>query len=307
MAPSRTPTAVHVKARSFAVEQAQAQLKHLTLQIGRALKSCSADAVHDVRVAIRRFTRAVAVCRPYFHVADLRKSRKRLKKIMNDAGDVRNCDIALKFVARFRVPHTPALRSKLRNRRVELARLLVADLRQWRERRSSVKWRTTLKSPSTPAKDALGEEPSQEMAHRVLMRGVKDFLKQGDRASSAQASPKELHQFRIFAKKFRYSLELLQPLYGSSLDPMVANIKHVSALLGDINDCVTAAEILTEYKGGHRLVDRLKKRQHKKTEEFRKYWKEFSHLERSKSVEPQGLKKPVRSAATRNSRRESAA
>ncbi|HTB12138.1 MAG TPA: CHAD domain-containing protein [Bryobacteraceae bacterium] len=306
MAPSRTPNAVHVKARSFAVEQAQAQLKHLTVQISRGVKSCSAGAVHDVRVAIRRFTRAVAVCRPYFHAADLRKNRKRLKKIMTEAGDVRNCDIALKFIVRFRVPQAPALRSKLRSRRTELARLLVADLRKWRERGSSVKWRATLKSPATPAKD-LGEEPSQEMAHRLLMRGVKDFLRQGDRASSSQASPKELHHFRIFAKKFRYSLELLQPLYGSSLDPMVANIKHVSALLGDINDCVTAVEIFSEYKGGQRLVDRLKKRQHKKTEEFRKYWKEFSRGEQAKSVEPQELKKPVANAATRSSRRESAA
>ena len=133
----------------------------------------------------------------------------------------------------------------------------------------SVKWRATLESPSTPAKQALGEEPSQEMAHRLLMDGMKDFLKRGNAASSSEASSEQLHHFRIFSKKFRYSLELFRPLYGSSLDPMVANIKRVSALLGDINDCVTAAEIIAEYKGGNRLVDRLKKRQHKKTEEFR--------------------------------------
>jgi CHAD domain-containing protein len=297
MAQPRTPDpAAGGEARQFAVQQADRQLKHLSLQINRAIKSSNAGAVHDVRVAIRRFTQAVAVCRPYFHATDLPKNRRRLKKIMSGAGEVRNCDVALKFTAKFRVPHAVLLRSKLQSRRKESERLLVTELRKWTGRRMLIKWRAALNSAPASRED----EEIHKLARRALGRIAKDFLKQGNEASSADASPKVLHHFRIVAKKFRYALELFQLLYDA-LNAIVASIKRAHALLGDINDCVTVADIVSRYKGGHALVERLKKRQHKKTEEFRKYWKEaFSDGERLRSdidhlqrPEQPALKKPA--------------
>jgi CHAD domain-containing protein len=123
------------------------------------------------------------------------------------------------------------------------------------------------------------------MAQHALDRIGKDFFERGNEAASPKASPLDMHRFRIVAKKFRYTLELFQPL-----SPLVERIKRVSALLGDINDCVTAAAIVPP------LAAHLKKRQRKKTEEFRQYWaSEFAKLR----------KKPIVSAFT--SRRESAA
>jgi CHAD domain-containing protein len=286
-------------ARQFAVEQANNHLKHLTLQMNRAIKSCSAGAVHDVRVAIRRFSQAVAVCRSYFDAADLPKNR-RIKKVMNGAGEVRNCDIALKFVAKFREPHAIHLRAKLQGRRKESATLLVADLRKWKDRRMPVKWRAALNSP--PAKEV--NEPVRELAQRALSRTAKEFLKRGNEATSADASPKLLHRFRIEAKKFRYALELFEPLYRSTLEPIVESIKRLSTLLGDINDCVTVSEMVAEYKGGKSVADRLKKRQHKKAEEFREYWKEFSAsdrlsgLDKLRQTDPQAVRKPAASSSS---------
>lgn len=304
MAQSRIPDpAASGEARQFAVQQADRQLKHLSLQISRAVKSCNAGAVHDVRVAIRRFTQAIAVCRAYFHAADLPKNRRRLKKFMSGAGEVRNCDVALKFTAKFKVPHAVQLRSKLQSRRKESERLLVTELKKWTDRRMPVRWRAALNSAAASRED----EAIHELARRALGRIAKDFLKQGNEASSAEASPNVLHHFRIVAKKFRYALELFQPLYDA-LDPIVASIKRAHALLGDINDCVTVADIISEYKGGKPLADRLKKRQHKKTEEFRKYWKEaFSDGERLRSdidhlqrPEQQPLKKPAARIASQH-------
>jgi triphosphatase len=299
MAQSSIREEAHGEARHFAVDQAHRQLRHLALKINRAIKSCNADAVHEVRVAIRRFTQAIAVCRTCFRETDMPKNRRRLKKIMSEAGEVRDIDVALKFIARFRVPHAVHLRSKLQSLREESARLLVAELRKWTDRRMSFKWRAALKSAPMPDKDARSEEATHELAQRALGRIAKDFLKQGNEASSPGASPKGLHQFRIVAKKFRYALELFQPLYGSSLDAVVARIKHASALLGDLNDCVTVAGIVAQYKGGNRLADRLKRRQHKKTEEFRKYWtEEFSDGERLRHSIDRLNKKPVGSSRT---------
>ena len=106
------------EAREFAVAQAHRQLKHLGLQINRAIKTSNAGAVHDIRVAIRRFSQALSLCHTYFPHGEMPKHR-RLKKIMNSAGDVRNCDVALKLVTKFRVPQAVHLRSKLQSRRKE--------------------------------------------------------------------------------------------------------------------------------------------------------------------------------------------
>jgi CHAD domain-containing protein len=299
MAQPRIPqTSANGEAREFAVGQAHRQLKHLGLQISRAIKSCNPGAVHDIRVAIRRFSQAIALCHAYFPGGGMPRHRRRLKKIMNGAGDVRNCDVALKLVSKFRVPHAVHLRSKLQTRRKESAGQLVTELRKWTGRRISFKWKAALDSTPEPGK----KETIHQLARRTLGRGAKDFLKQGNEASSPDASAKGLHRFRIASKKFRYALELFQPLYESSLNPVVAGIKGVSALLGDLNDCVTVADMVADYKGGNRLADRLKKRQDKKTEEFRKYWKqEFSDGDRLRGTidhlkSPETPKKPVASS-----------
>jgi CHAD domain-containing protein len=289
-------------ARRFTVGQARTHLRRLALQIGRAIKACDPDAVHDVRVAIRRFTRAIAVCQPYVRAADMRKNRRRLKKIMTVAGEVRNCDVALKLIAKLRIPQTRTLRLRVQRRRRLSALELTSELKKWRDRRKSIQWSAALRSP----KDASPQESIQEVSRRLLARGMKDFLEQGKAASSPDASPERLHSFRIGAKKFRYTLELFQPLYGASLDPIVASMKSVSTLLGDINDCVTVAALAAKYDGSERLAERLKKRQDKTAEEFREYWKGLK-LGRSLDalLEPAAPKKPV--ASSERARRKSVA
>jgi CHAD domain-containing protein len=298
MAHSRITDQAGVDARHFAVQQAHQQLRHLGLQINRAIKSSSAVAVHDVRVAIRRFTQTIAVGRAYFH--DLPKHR-RIKKMMTAAGEVRNCDVALKLIAKSRVPHSVQLRAKMQSRRKESARLLALELRKWTERKIALQWRAALTSTGTD------DEAVHQLAQRTLGRIAKDFLKQGNEASTAGASPKVLHRFRIAAKKFRYALELFQPLYEPALDPIVQSIKRASALLGDVNDCETVAAMVAEYKGGNRLADRLKKRQHKKIEEFRECWKEEFHDEQGLRGRIDRLgRKPAASSRTAHSRKSAA-
>jgi CHAD domain-containing protein len=278
-------------ARRFAVGQARAHLRRLALRIGRAIESCDADAVHDVRVAIRRFTGAIALCQPYVRSADLRKNRRRLKKIMTVAGELRNCDVALKLIAKMRIPKTRTLSTRLEKRRKQLALPLMSELKKWR--RKTLPWRAALRAAET----ASAEESIQQVARRLVADGTKDFLEQGKQASSPEAPAEELHRFRITAKKFRYSLELFQPVYGTSLSPILASIKGLSALLGDINDCVTVAALAAKYDGSERVVDRLEKRQNKITEEFREYWKGLN-LGRSLEalLEAPAVKKPVAGA-----------
>jgi CHAD domain-containing protein len=241
--------------------------RRLGVRINRVLESCDAPAVHQVRVAIRRFTQAVAAWKPCFPVKDLRKTRRRLKKIMSAAGEVRNCDVAHKFLLRWNIAHRDRLQSKLEARRQDAARVLIARLKRWT-------------NPNLAAQDS-----SPEMAQHALDRLSLEFFERGNEAASPKASPRAMHRFRIVAKKYRYTLELLHPS-----SPLVESIKRVSTLLGDINDCVAAAEIVPP------LAARLKKRQRKKIEAFRRCWAvEFAAPRRKPAASSQSSRR--RSAA----------
>jgi CHAD domain-containing protein len=249
-------------ATKFATLQAHRELEHLATQIDRAAKSCDAGAVHDVRVAIRRYTQALAICRNYFRSPETRKIRRRLQKIMKSAGEVRDYDVALKLSTKFIGTHATHLRAKLRTRRKAEAARLLPQLRRFKHRRISLQWR--LRDGDS------AEETVPQLARRTLHRKAKDFLKRGNQVSAAE----DLHPFRITTKKFRYTIELLQPAYGTSLAGLLDRIKRVSTLLGAVNDCAAASRIVSGYKGSHRLIEHLEKRKHKKAAAFHKYWKD---------------------------------
>ena len=263
-----------IETRQYAGQSAARLLGRLAFQMNATKKTPHPDAVHDLRVSIRRFSQALTVFKPCFPGKETRKARRRLKNLMTQAGTVRNCDVVMKLLAKSHAADAPALRAKLQDQRKQAERILVAALKRRIDRKSSLKWRTALESALASADDQFCHTPIEETARRMLPRRAKEFLQLGNSAVQGKSSPEKLHQFRIASKKFRYSLELFGPLYGATLKRWVEGIKQAQNLLGDINDCATAAEIVTALKGSRAVLGWLKKRERRKMEEFRKWWPE---------------------------------
>jgi CHAD domain-containing protein len=258
--------------RRFAREQADRLLGRLAFQIGRAIKSRNAEAIHDLRVAIRRFAQALRAFKPCFQGKELRKIRRELKQIMAVAGEVRNHDIALKLVAKSKRVQRTGLQPKIQSGRREAERSLVTLLKRWLERKSSLKWRNALEAAAAGVQDNFCKAPLSQTARQMLPGIAQDFFEQGDEAASAKAEPRELHRFRMTSKKFRYTLELFTPLYGASLNPKLEAIRRGQALLGDINDFETVRIMLAQYDGAEAATAWLKRRQRRRLAEFREYW-----------------------------------
>lgn len=305
--------AVPTETRRFAGEHVVRLLGRFAFQINHALKSPDPQAVHDLRVATRRFMQALKIWKPCFPGKEARRIRRRLKKIMTAAGEVRNYDVALKLLSKSGARDRTHLLLRLRSRRKEAQRVLVSLLKRWMERKSSLKWRSVLAAALAEARDDFCGIAIEETAGRALRGMTQDFLQRGGEASQAKASPRALHQFRIASKKFRYTLELFVPLYGPPLNRQLEDIKRTQTLLGDINDCVTVGELVAHYKGGSALADWLKKRQRKRTEVFRQYWrKEFGGREsapawidslRRLTAKQHEMKKPMASSRSASSNR----
>lgn len=302
--------ALTVETRQFAGQNAARLLGRLAFQMNATMKAPDPDAVHDLRVAIRRFTQALNVFKPCFPGKEKRKIHRRLKRLMTQAGAVRDWDVAFSMLTKSRSAEAAGLRPKIQSQRKEGERVLIGSLKRRIERKSSLKWRTALESALGSAEEGICHDPIAETARRTLPHMAKDFLELGNSAAQAKSTPQKLHRFRVACKKFRYSLELFAPLYGSSLKRWIETIKHAQNLLGEVTDCATTAEIVSAYKDLRATSAWLRKRGRRKTEEFRQWWPDaFSSREvlrtwmRDLGNPPSGvLKKPMARAVAHHER-----
>src|SRR5436190_21010890 len=108
-------------------------IERLETEARRAIRSRSIDAVHDLRVAIRRLFQGIEL----YHAA--KKARKPLRHLMALAGEVRDCDIAVKLLAKPWAKGSGRLRKRIAGRREPARKMLAAELKSWTE--NVAEWR----------------------------------------------------------------------------------------------------------------------------------------------------------------------
>ena len=129
--------------RQYAVEQARMLLRRLAYQANRFLQNTDAGAVHDLRVAARRFGQCLRVFGCFFPRKE-RKVRRRLRELMSLSSEVRNRDIALGLIERAGVTEGSELVRSLAGERAKAERDLVGLIEAWRRRGFSRRWRAQL-------------------------------------------------------------------------------------------------------------------------------------------------------------------
>jgi CHAD domain-containing protein len=114
-------------------------------------------------------------------------------------------------------------------------------------------------------------------ARRNLPLWAAEFLKKGEKAASGKAPPEELHQFRLAAKRFRYTLEMFRSCYGPGLEKRLDVLRKLQNFLGDINDCIATRSLLTRKRACpvlhlETLLDSLDSRGAKRYSDFQDFW-----------------------------------
>ncbi len=127
----------------FACRQLASRLEELRRQVEVALGRREQKTVHDLRVAIRRFSEALKVFRSLLPETEAKKVRKKLRKIMDAAAEVRDRDIALQFCGKAGLTEKGKLWRRLARDRAKAEKRLARRIRklhdagwleQWRER-----------------------------------------------------------------------------------------------------------------------------------------------------------------------------
>lgn len=119
-------------------------LRKLASEARKVARAPEADAIHDLRVAIRRLRACLRVF-AQFYPSDARKKLDRgIKAVMHAAGEVRDRDIAMEMLHDAGVPRTSSTVGRLRNQRAAAARALLAELKPWQDRGVTREWRKRL-------------------------------------------------------------------------------------------------------------------------------------------------------------------
>lgn len=256
----------------FAAQHGARLLHDVNAQIARTTESQGVDEVHDLRVAIRRFRRVLDVLRPCFLRSDAKQIERALKKIISRAGDVRDIDIALKLVGKAEPADetSSALMQKLQKDRAEAAAALHKILR--REGQQKVP-----KQPATPV--TFSAIPMVRLARRILPAMAAEHLRCVHKAARGNPSDRRIHEVRIEARNFRYTLECFAPIYiaakrGDELTIILEQLEDVQDRLGAMHDCAIVREIVRDTKSPAKkqTLEDLKKRQKKKEKKFRELY-----------------------------------
>jgi CHAD domain-containing protein len=249
----------------FAVEETRRYLKQFKKYLRSTAKDPEdAEAIHDLRVSIRRLTQCFRIFRELLDPARVKKLRRRLRNVMDHCGAVRNCDVALDLLRESGIADGAAV-SKMTETREHAA----AELRRFlqKERRK----RHAAPRPSAAASTGIWnmDDSPEDNLRRILPESAAEFFAAGTAAAVAGVSLPALHQFRLNCKRFRYTLELFEPFYGPEMSPASAAMKGVQDRLGAINDCAVTIGLLA---GDRRAVAAVRKHLNPNIVEFRRYW-----------------------------------
>ncbi len=249
--------------RKLLRSQTAARLKKLDREVRNAARNPeNPDCIHDLRVSIRRLKQELEVFAEWFEAEKVKSIRRHLRKLMNRCAAVRNCDVAVEVLqaAGWKGPKLVAgLKKERRDGAGELAR----KIEHWRSAGRIQEW-------DLQVSRAASKETAGEVARRVLPALIDEFFQAGRGAALPNSTRLRMHRLRLKAKEVRYTLELFEPVFGSSTQTIMESLKGLQEKLGAINDCATTLEMIRRDRSAAAAVRRLSG---EREAEFRGHWK----------------------------------
>ena len=240
-------------------------LNHLAHNEAVFLSTRDPEALHQLRVAARRFRSDFSVFRPVWRMdpaggrlkADLRAGHSRSGTLLrprcparvgSSTGAAASSDPALRAM-RERLIREQAVASEQAASNLESVawKRLVSELTHWVQQGS---WSRAKKNPAR-------DRSAKYQARRSLgrLRDRVDTLG----TDLAERTPAERHQVRIEGKKLRYGAEFLGSLYPKKTlehDALIVALQSMQEHLGTLNDLATARTLLVADVAARALVHR---------------------------------------------------
>ena len=215
------------------------------------------EALHDLRVAVRRLRAAVRAFAPAFPVRLHKQFTEELHWLGQISSGVRDLDVQLARLHQHSMAlplgHRAglvSLREYLQAERARLRSELLAGLESQRYFDLLIRLEGYAYGPArTRPQDAAARDRIAAAGAQGIERALRRLLKRGADVRGAP-TPEDLHALRIRAKRLRYLLEFLQELIGKRGRRLVKHLVELQDLLGTYHDAIVTAEIVRQYAEG---------------------------------------------------------
>jgi CHAD domain-containing protein len=118
--------------REYVQQQTAKLLRRLAQEVDRAAKDADEEAIHDLRVAIRRLKRCLQVFSQFYPKRERKDVRRSLTELMDAAGEVRDRDIAAQLLQKTGVKSGSPVLQRLAEERTQAWEKLSAKLQDWK-------------------------------------------------------------------------------------------------------------------------------------------------------------------------------
>jgi len=223
-----------VEAAAFLAESGRKRSARVRERLKRAAANpASEEAIHDLRVAIRRALAWIAV-RDALLGPDLRlrETRSRLKALMSPLGKLRDAHVKRDWIRRL-IPEgdVPSY---------QYSAQVASDILRWEAR-----VRKRLGEPPTrrlrvPVPKGAGGNGGRLEAATLATNLLGRLEREASRHLAGAldpAHPEALHRMRLAFKKYRYAAEVLLPLFPKATGETAKRLHDFQTLLGTIHDC----------------------------------------------------------------------
>jgi CHAD domain-containing protein len=239
-------------------------MERVLKELDHVRSSSDADAVHDLRVAMRRCRSVAAVMEEVDRDPGWQEMRKVARKVFRGLGKIRDAQVLHEWTTKLAGENDPiraALEASWQAEEPNLREIAARgaakfDEKAWKRLRRHLCGRARLVPVGGLAAECLTLQ-SYERAKELHARALRT------------EDPKPWHALRIGLKKFRYTVENLLPEHSAAWSD---NLKRLQDLLGDIHDL----DVLADKIAGTHVM---------RAEDTRNKWKETIERERHQRVE----------------------
>ena len=235
-------------------EALRKQLAHAREQFAPARAGDDAEAIHQMRVALRRLRTMARLLgeTPAFRGRRVAGMRRQAQPLARRLGDVRDLDMLLKRLDEYICSTGEAgqesngLRDAVVARREKALRRLRKELRRPATRTLLGHPRRTTRRLASRSRESR-RTLVRQMAGSALWSRYETILGFAD--AVAQAGPAErLHALRIACKHLRYAVELFSEEDDSRAQSLLATLKDAQDHLGELQDRIFAVALLNRLR-----------------------------------------------------------
>ncbi len=226
-----------------------------------AAASADEEAIHDMRVAIRRVRAAFRIARPYYKPKTVRSFNSELRALADELGAARDLDVILDHAQAFTerqsagAPTLDGYLAFLRAQRAAAQQQLLDHLDSKRLAKFNEAFQAFLSEPglAVRASDHPAGSPRVRDAIPAAIWQQYGVV----RAYEAIENPpvETLHALRIDCKRLRYLLEFFQGVLGRGTTPLIDLTVRAQDHLGLLHDACVAADTVRQYVAEHVPVE----------------------------------------------------